>query len=218
MAQKRSILCFGDSLTWGWIPVEESAPTLRYPYEQRWTGAMAARLGEGYHIIEEGLSARTTSLDDPNDPRLNGSAYLPSALASHLPLDLVIIMLGTNDLKWEGRQRALEARLGMARLIEIVRSYAYKPGCAVPHILLMSPPHLGKTEDEDFAGYFEHAIAESRNLGPQYAKLAGETNCHFFDAASVAKADPTDGVHLDAVNTRAIGTGLVPVVKGILSL
>ena len=88
----------------------------------------------------------------------------------------------------------------------------------MPHILLMSPPHLGKTDNEDFAGYFEHAIAESKMLGTQYAKLAGETDCHFFDAASVAKADPTDGVHLDAANTRAIGTGLVPVVKGILSL
>lgn len=68
MANEKSILCFGDSLTWGWIPVVEGAPTMRYPYEQRWTGAMAAELGEGYRIIEEGLSARTTSADDPNDP------------------------------------------------------------------------------------------------------------------------------------------------------
>jgi len=82
----------------------------------------------------------------------------------------------------------------------------------------VSPPHLCKTENEDFAFYFEHAIAESKNLGYQYAKLASEAGCHFFDAASAAKADPTDGVHLDAANTRAIGIALVPVVKGILSL
>ena len=117
MAEKRSILCFGDSLTWGWIPVKESAPTLRYPYEQRWTGAMAAKLGEGYHIIEEGLSARTTSLDDPNDPRLNGSAYLPSALASHLPLDLVILMLGTNDTKSFFHRTPYEIANGMGKLV-----------------------------------------------------------------------------------------------------
>ena len=152
-------------------------------------------------------------------PKKVGRAATPDLkpLRGH-SLDLVIIMLGSNDLKWEGRQRAVDARLGMARLVEIIRTYVYKPGCKVPEILLMSPPHLRKTEDEDFALYFEHAIAESKNLGRQYAKLAGETGCHFFDAASVAKADPTDGIHLDAANTRAIGAALVPVVKGILKL
>jgi len=98
MATKR-LLCFGDSLTWGWVPVPEMSPTTRFPYDERWTGVLAKALDKDYEVIEEGLSARTTSIDDPVDPRLNGSAYLPSALASHLPLDLVIIMLGTNDTK-----------------------------------------------------------------------------------------------------------------------
>lgn len=211
----KHILAFGDSLTWGF----KAGVWTRHAFEDRWPNVLAAGLGGKARVIEEGQNGRMTVHDDPYVfENRSGAVALPIALSTHQPLDLVIIMLGTNDLKWEGRQRALEARLGMARLVEIVRSYAYKPGCAVPHILLMSPPHLGKTEDEDFAGYFEHAIAESKNLGLQYAKLAGETDCHFFDAASVAKADPTDGVHLDAANTRAIGTGLVPVVKGILSL
>lgn len=211
----KHILAFGDSLTWGF----QAGTFARHAFEDRWPNVLAAGLNGKARVIEEGQNGRMTVHDDPYVfENRSGAVALPIALSTHQPLDLVIIMLGTNDLKWEGRQRALEARLGMARLVEIVRSYAYKPGCAVPHILLMSPPHLGKTEDEDFAGYFEHAIAESKLLGPQYAKLAGETDCHFFDAASVAKADPTDGVHLDAANTRAIGTGLVPVVKGILSL
>jgi lysophospholipase L1-like esterase len=211
----KHILAFGDSLTWGF----KAGIWTRHAFEDRWPNVLAAGLGGKARVIEEGQNGRMTVHDDPYVfENRSGAVALPIALSTHQPLDLVIIMLGTNDLKWEGRQRALEARLGMARLVEIVRTYPYKPGCGVPHILLMSPPHLGKTEDEDFAGYFEHAIAESKNLGFQYAKLAGETDCHFFDAASVAKADPTDGVHLDAANTRAIGTGLVPVVKGILSL
>ena len=94
MAEHKSILCFGDSLTWGWIAVTEGAPTLRYPFRERWTGVMVAELGEAYTVIEEGLSARTSPADDPNDPRFNGSAYLPSALTRHQLLDLVI-MLGT---------------------------------------------------------------------------------------------------------------------------
>ena len=142
MAEKRSILCFGDSLTWGWIPVKESAPTLRYPYEQRWTGAMAARLGDGYHIIEEGLSARTTSLDDPNDPRLNGSTYLPAALASHLPLDLVILMLGTNDTKSYFHRTPYEIANGMGKLVGQVLTSAGGVGTPypAPRVLVVAPP------------------------------------------------------------------------------
>lgn len=211
----KSILAFGDSLTWGFM----AGSWTRHAFEDRWPNVLAEGLDGKARVIEEGQNGRMTVHDDPYVlENRSGAVALPIALSTHQPLDLVIIMLGTNDLKWEGRQRALEARLGMARLVEITRTYAYKPGGAVPQILLVSPPHLGQTEDEDFAGYFEHAIAESRNLGSQYAKLAGETECFFFDAASVAKSDPTDGVHLDAANTRAIGKGLVPVVKGILDL
>ncbi len=117
MAEKKSILCFGDSLTWGWIPVIEGPSTRRYPYEQRWTGAMASYLGDTCHIVEEGLSARTTSADDPNDPRLNGSACLPTLIASHLPLDLVILLLGTNDIKPFFNRTADDIAGGMAKLV-----------------------------------------------------------------------------------------------------
>ena len=81
MTEKR-IMCFGDSLTWGWVPVIEGVPTTRYSADVRWTGVMQKELGRDYVVIEEGLSARTTPLDDPTDPRLDGSAYLPAALAS----------------------------------------------------------------------------------------------------------------------------------------
>jgi lysophospholipase L1-like esterase len=211
----KHILAFGDSLTWGF----QAGTWMRHQLEDRWPNVLAAGLDGKVRVIEEGQNGRMTVHDDPYVmENRSGAVALPITLSTHQPLDLVIIMLGSNDLKWEGRQRAIDARLGMARLVEITRTYDYKPGCAVPEMLLMSPPHLAKTDDEDFAFYFEHAIAESKNLGYQYAKLAAETGCHFFDAASVAMADPTDGVHLDAGNTRAIGNALVPVVKGILGL
>lgn len=211
----KHILAFGDSLTWGF----QAGTWTRHPLDDRWPNVLAAGLNGKARVIEEGQNGRMTVHDDPYvAENRSGAVALPILLSTHQPLDLVIIMLGSNDLKWEGRQRAIDARLGMARLIEIVRTYDYRPGCRVPQLLLMAPPHLAKTPDEDFAFYFEHAIAESKNLGYQYAKLAKEAQCHFFDAASVAKADPTDGVHLDVANTRAIGCALVPVVKGILSL
>ena len=91
MPEKTSILCFGDSLTWGWVPARNGPPSERYPYDQRWTGAMAGRLGDGFHIIEEGLNARTSAFDDPADPRLNGANYLPTALASPWPSGPVVV-------------------------------------------------------------------------------------------------------------------------------
>jgi lysophospholipase L1-like esterase len=99
----RRIMVYGDSNTWGYIPVE-SGLTTRYPENVRWPGVLRAALGPGYEVIDEGLSARTTDLPDLTLPHisgagLDGSAYLPAAIATHLPLDLVVIMLGTNDLK-----------------------------------------------------------------------------------------------------------------------
>ncbi|MEO1797934.1 MAG: GDSL-type esterase/lipase family protein, partial [Pseudomonadota bacterium] len=131
MSEKR-IMCFGDSLTWGWIPVAEGVPTTRYPAEVRWTGVLKAALGEGTTIIEEGLSARTTMLSDPTDPRLDGSAYLPSALASHLPLDLVILMLGTNDTKAYFHRTPFEIAAGMSKLVGQVLGSAGGVGTVYP--------------------------------------------------------------------------------------
>jgi len=211
----KHILAFGDSLNWGF----RAGSWTRHEFEDRWPNVLASGLAGKARVIEEGQNGRTTVHEDPYVSECrSGAVALPIVLSTHQPLDLAIIMLGSNDLKWEGRQRALDAKLGMARLIEIARTYVYKPGCSVPRLLLMAPPHLTRTDDEDFAGYFDHAIAESKNFAYQYQRLAKETDCDFFDAGSVAKADPLDGIHLDANNTRAIGTALIPVVKRILNL
>jgi lysophospholipase L1-like esterase len=209
-----SILAFGDSLTWGF----QAGAWTRHPFEDRWPNALAAGLGRAARVIEEGLNGRTTAYDDPTDgAELNGAKALPMLLKSHQPLDLLIVMLGTNDLKFAARCRAFDARLGMARLIEIAQRFPYldeKP----PQILIMSPPPLRETGDEFFIDIWGHAIAESKKFAHHYAILAKETGVHFFDAGSVAKADPTDGGHLDRANTRAIGEALVPVVRGILKI
>ncbi len=209
----KHVLAFGDSLTWGF----EAGTWRRHAFADRWPNVLAAGLGEDVRVIEEGQNGRMTVHDDPYVLECrNGATALPILLSTHQPLDLLIIMLGSNDLKWEGRQRAFDAKMGMARLIEIVRTYVYKPGCSAPAILIVAPPHLVKTQDEDFMGYFDHALAESKLFAHHYQRLAGETDCHFFDAATIARSDPIDGIHLDIANTRAIGAALVPVVKRIL--
>ncbi len=211
----KTILAFGDSLTWGF----EAGTFQRHPFDVRWPNVLAAGLGPGARVIDEGMNGRTTAFDDASDAaNLNGTVALPILLKSHQPLDLVIIMLGTNDLKFAARCRAFDAAIGMGRLIEIVQHFPFNTNYATPQVLVMAPPALCKTEDEFFYDLWDHAIEESTKFARHYARLSNERGVHFFDAGSVAKTDPADGGHLDAANTRALGAALVPVVKKILSL
>lgn len=219
MAEKRSILCFGDSLTWGWIPVSESAPTYRYPFEQRWTGAMSAKLGDGYQIIEEGLSARTTSVDDPNDLRLNGSAYLPSALASHLPLDLVILLLGTNDTKSYFHRTPYEIANGMSKLVGQVLTSAGGVGTPypAPKVLVVAPPPLASMPDPWFEGMFAGGYEKSKELAKLYAALAAFAKVDFLDAGQFVKTDGVDGIHFSAETNIKLGNAIAEKVEAIFS-
>lgn len=215
----KTILCYGDSLTFGADP---SVAGGRHAYEDRWPSALAATLGnDKVRVIAEGLGGRTTVFDDwyANADR-NGARILPTLLSSHSPLDMIVIMLGTNDLKPFLGRTCAEAGRGMVRLVEIVRGHYRSRNEAVPEIVLMAPPHMVPTDNELMLGHFggEAIIAESTNFAGWYRRRADELGVHFFDAGSVAVASPLDGVHLDAKNTRAIGEGLAPVVAPILGL
>lgn len=219
MTQKRSILCFGDSLTWGWIPVVEGSPTHRYPYEERWTGVAAAHLGEDYHIIEEGLSARTTSLDDPNDPRLNGSAYLPSAIASHLPLDLVVVMLGTNDTKSFFHRTPYEIANGMAKLVGQIQTGGGGVGTPypAPKALVIAPPPLTPMPHPFFQGMFGGGHEKSAELAEQYRAMADFMKVDFLNAGDFVTTDGCDGIHFTAGNNRDLGKAIADKVKEIFA-
>ncbi|WP_306258751.1 SGNH/GDSL hydrolase family protein [Pararhizobium sp. IMCC21322] len=219
MSDKKSILCYGDSLTWGWIPVVEGAPTYRYPFEQRWTGVMASQLGDGFHIIEEGLSARTTSLDDPNDPRLNGSHYLPAALASHLPLDLVIVMLGTNDTKCFFHRTPYEIANGMAKLVGQIGASAGGVGTPypAPKTLVVAPPPLTPMPHPYFQGMFGGGHEKTAELGEQYKNMADFMKVEFLNAGDFITTDGVDGIHFTAQNNMDLGKAIANKVHDILN-
>jgi lysophospholipase L1-like esterase len=209
----KSILAFGDSLTWGYIALQSK----RHAYEDRWPNVLAAGLKGQARVIEEGLNGRTTSYDDQAVSfQRNGAKILPALLVTHQPLDLLIIMLGSNDLKFREKGAAFHAALGMENLIELTRRCEYTGEYKAPPILIVSPPHLRKSDDPWFDELWGHQLEESKQLSRHYARLAKDTGCHFFDASTVATACKEDGGHLDAKNTRAIGEALVPVVKKIL--
>lgn len=214
----KTILCYGDSLTFGANPVSGGP---RHAYEDRWPTALERGLGGKARTIAEGLGGRTTVFDDWfADADRNGARILPTLLRSHQPLDMVIIMLGTNDLKPFLGRTAQEAANGMRRLVQIIRAHAAAENLDVPEIVLMAPPALCDSPNDDMMEHFgrDEAIAQSKLFAKWYAQRAKEVGAHFFDAGTVAKADPRDGVHLDAENTRAIGAALVPLVKSVLSI
>ena len=211
----KTILAFGDSLTWG----VNVANDLRHDFENRWANVLAAGLSNKARVVEEGMNGRTTVFPDPTTTaERNGAVALPILLTTHQPLDLVIIMLGTNDIKFANRCTAFDASLGMERLIKLTKSHDYSRGYQAPQILIMSPPCLVITKNQWFNELWSHALAESKRFAEHYARVAQEQGAHFFDAGSVAVASDVDGGHLDAENTVAIGKALVPVVKKILEI
>ena len=204
----KQIMAFGDSLTWGANPSGG-----RHAYEDRWTSVLEASL-DGVRVIPEGLSGRTTCFDDPaSEIDRNGARVLPVLLASHAPVDLVIIMLGTNDLKPHVCGKAEGSAEGIVRLAEIIRAFDYGKGNATPRILIISPPHFRQPAPPKNALFDGLQIDESYRLSPILEVAAGRLSCLFLDAATFAEASPVDGIHLDAANTRAIGTAIAEFLK-----
>lgn len=209
----KTIMAFGDSLTWG----TDAARNARHAFADRWPNVLQARLGQGFHVVAEGLGGRTTMFDDP-DPSVdrNGANALPILLGSHSPLDLLIVMLGANDLKPHICGTAEGAAAGIARLISITRGYVYIRSTRAPAILVVSPPHF-RARGDGTGPEAGRDIAESFKLAPLYEAVANDLGVAFFDIAPFAQACEEDGVHLDALNTKRIGDVLTPVVLQILS-
>ena len=196
------ILCFGDSNTWGFNPSTRG----RYPRHIRWTGVLARELGPGHHVIEEGLNGRTTVFDDPIETHRRGRDYLIPCLRSHAPLDLVIIMLGTNDVKLRFSAPAYDIAKGMSALVGIIKQ-------AAPQVLLMSPPPLAKLTE--FAEQFEGGTEKSKRLAGYYSGVAAEFACHFLDAGEFIISSDVDGLHFDAPEHAKLGMAVAAKVRSL---
>ena len=210
----KTILCFGDSNTWGQKPDK----TGRFPANVRWTGVLQDALGDDYYIIEEGLSSRTTDLEYSKKPGRNGKAYLDPCLDSHRPLDLVILMLGTNDLKIEFDRSAVQIAEAIRELAELIQEKTKKDGKAVP-ILLVSPIHIVDTAPrfaEFYTDTYDHdSTLKSQQLASEVKRVAEEIGCEFFDASTVAEPGE-DGIHFSEASHPALGKAIVGIVKEML--
>ncbi|MDF3040632.1 MAG: hypothetical protein K0Q71_3338 [Thermomicrobiales bacterium] len=206
----KTVLCYGDSNTWGFDP----ATRTRFPPDVRWTGVLAARLGPDYRVIEEGLNGRTTRWDDPIEPDRNGLAYLRPCIESHQPLDLIIVMLGTNDLKSRFHLSASDIAQSAAGLAEMAHRYARAPNRSHTQVLLVAPPAVTTLTDLDqmFAG----AVEKSRQFSRFYRLQADWKQLPFFDAGSVIVCSDLDGIHVDSDGHRTLGEALAAEVRRLI--
>ena len=189
---RKTILCYGDSNTWGFDPATKQ----RFPEEVRWVGVLRRLLGESYEVISEGLNGRTTVWDDPIEGYPNGKAYLFPCLQSHRPVDLVVLMLGTNDLKKRFSVSAFDIGRGIGLLLDMINQSGAGPRGGAPEVLLLAPPPVGRLTE--FAEMFEGALEKSRKLAAHYREQARLRGCQFFDSGDVIVSSDIDGIHLEA--------------------
>lgn len=189
----RTIVCFGDSNTWGYVP---GSTLERFPRELRWPRRLATMLGDSFEVIAEGLSGRTASIERPDSEGRNGLPYLLPCLHSHAPIELVVIFLGTNDVNFIDDDRVAWC---VARLVRVVRTSEAGPGYGTPQVLVVCPPR--------FSGH---------RLGPSFAEVCAEIECELLDLDGIASYSDLDGEHLDEAGHAALAAAVAECVRRML--
>ncbi|WP_461534911.1 GDSL-type esterase/lipase family protein [Spongorhabdus nitratireducens] len=222
-ASPKRVLVFGDSNSWGWKPTEQGFPAERYGDAERWAGVLDLAL-PGVTVEVDGLVGRRSNIDGSNavgfveKDDFNGAKALPEAIARNMPLDLVIIMLGTNDLQ-TGTERPVEdVAAAVFRMADRARQ-ADKPvysAYPAPQVLVISPAVLGDTSRTPLSGLFQAGEQPSRMLPAAFAREATRHDIPFFNAAAVTATDGIDGIHFNKDNHKVLGMAMAPVVASIL--
>lgn len=207
----KTVLCFGDSITWGYNPKDGT----RYSFEQRWPGILELESEGEIRVVEEALPGRTINTDSPYLPSRNGAKALEMVLETHSPIDIVIIMLGTNDL-WLGFDySASQITTDCLSLVWTVQKGQCGPDYGAPEILLISPPSLGKLSPF-MQLFFKGRVKASKELSALYKTGAKAAGVKFLDASRHVKASSSDGVHIDEGEHRKLARAVKRAISGML--
>ena len=212
---EKTILCYGDSNTWGYVPDTGE----RFDELTRWPRRLASQLGQGYYVVEAGLNGRTTAFDDPIEAGRNGLMALNTYLSTHCPIDLIIVMLGTNDTKKFLNLPPYMISRGLESIIMQARQAQYGRNGQLPKLLIVSPVSIGVSGLNDhISEYFDATSAEKANqLKNWYSQLAEQYGCGFLDAAAVAKPSLEDGIHLEAEGHALLAETLAQKIRALLA-
>jgi lysophospholipase L1-like esterase len=209
----KTVLCYGDSNTWGSVPMTSWDDNRRFSEGERWAGVMQADLGASWRVIAEGLPGRTTVIEDPIEgEHLSGLGHIRACLGSHRPLDLVVLMLGTNDCKRRFGLEAEDIAFGVERLIEEIKARDVFVN-ATPNVLVVCPPPIEVVGI--FTTLFAGADRKSRELPQRLKEITQRSGAHFFDAGSVIRSSPVDGIHFDAAAHVALGHAIAEAIKAM---
>ncbi len=209
----KHILCYGDSNTWGAKPLSFD----RYGWDERWTGVMSQTLGSGYHIYENGLNGRTTVFDDPVEIDRNGRIALNVTMMVNAPLDLVIVMLGTNDIKDRICASPWDIGWGMELLVKEIKKPDYGYG-KPPQVLIAAPVVINTDWEEGcmlYTMFSDESVKKSKELPQIYEYIAKKNDCHFIDVSKIVKPE-RDGVHLLEHAHATVGKAMAAKVLEIL--
>ena len=206
----KTIVCYGDSNTWGARPDGQG----RFTLDERWTGVLATELGAGYRVCEEGLNGRTTNLEDIIERDRNGYTYFKPCLESHAPIDLITVMLGTNDLKDRFHRCAGDIGQSAAMLADYGRNMPVGPNGGHPVVLLMAPPVV--VEMGDLNAIFDGAIPKSERFSAEYGAWAARLNMPFLDTSKVIVSSPVDGIHFDAPEHGKLGKAVAAKIRELI--
>jgi len=190
----RTIVCFGDSNTWGYVPASDGE---RFPRDVRWPARLQASLGESFEVIAEGLNGRTAAVESPVEDGRNGLPYFLPCLRSHKPVDLVVVFLGTNDVGFLNDE--LVAR-SVGRLVKLARTSETGPGRGSPQVLVVCPPPIGE-----------------RELGAAFAAVCAELDCPLLDLGGTTRYSDDDVEHLDADGHAAVAREVEDRVRQLLA-
>ncbi|MCJ9690549.1 GDSL-type esterase/lipase family protein [Rhizobium sp. PRIMUS64] len=200
----RSILCFGDSNTYGLKPNAYPWTRDRWAPEDRWPNILGAKLG--VHIICEGLPGRTAASINKNAPYLDALPAVPLVMESHSPIDLVIVMLCTNDLQATFSLRPEHIKIALAAVVKAVQRSDRVLGVAAPEVLVVAPPHVNEIGFR--SGTFSGAMEKSLALASYFEPMATALGAKFIDAAAHVKTSPIDGIHIEVVQHQLLAAAL----------
>ncbi len=223
MNNKYEIVCYGDSNTHGAVARwHADEPSRRFDRNTRWTCVLQRELGDNYYVAEEGLPFRTTIYTETQGKQYrNGMYMLEGILETHKPIDLVILMLGTNDMKLPKKLPKEDQGKGVETLAKAIlgRSDVGRDGMA-PDVLIVSPPALlradpmGRTE-VFYSFHGEYGIQQSKIIPQVYEKIARKLGCYYLNSQDYVVADPGDGVHITAESHISLGKALAKIVMTI---
>lgn len=210
----QTIMTFGDSNTYGTPPAHQPGENRRYDASIRWPRVMQRALGDGYEVIEQGLPGRTTAFPDTiMGDHMDGRIGLRIALESNGPIDLLIIMLGTNDLQTHYGKTPEQVIGGVASLLAIAKSEVYQTRHGGFEVMLICPPEV--LEQGCYRNTLYGAAAKSKALPPLYQGLADHWGIPILFAQDVIQSSPLDGLHFEAEDQVALGKAIAAKVAAL---